>query len=108
LTIFYKETIAKQNLQPPFGLGAVHKRRPQSGGKKLSSADKGGGVFRYGCPHFFRKNFGFLKFMVCPHGLGGRGLNQCGHFADKGGGVNFYDFMWMTFTDGPLLNDAIK
>jgi len=30
--------------------------------------------------------------MVCPHGQGGRGLSQCGHFADKGGEVNFLRF----------------
>jgi len=30
----------------------------------------------------------FLKFVMCPHGQGERGLSQCGHFVDKGEGVN--------------------
>jgi len=35
-----------------------------------------------------QKNFGFLKFMVCPHGPGG--LSQCRYFSDKRGGGQFF------------------
>jgi len=36
------------------------------------------------------KSSDFLIFMMCPHGQGKKGLSQCGHLADKGGGeVNF-------------------
>jgi len=42
---------------------------------------------------FGAKNFGFLKFMVCPHGQGGRGLSQCGHFSNKGEGSSCSDFV---------------
>jgi len=45
------------------------------------------------------KNIGFLKFVVCLHGQGERGLSQCGHFADKGKGVNFSR---TSFTGGHL------
>jgi len=57
-------------------------------GRGLSSADKEGeGSFRSGRPHFFcNKTSDFSKFMVCPHGQGGRGLSQCGHFSDMGEG----------------------
>jgi len=34
-----------------------------------------------GCPHLLvQKTPDFSKFMVCPHGEGGRGLRQCGDF----------------------------
>jgi len=36
---------------------------------------------------FFRMDFS--KFMVCPHGQGGRGLSQCGHFETRGEGQFF-------------------
>jgi len=45
----------------------------------------------------------FSKFIVCPHGQGGRRLSQCGHFLDKGGSV-FFDFVRTSFVDGPKLN----
>jgi len=45
-----------------------------------------GGFFRCGRPHFLVKNTSdFSKFMVCPHGQRRRGVEQCGHFANKGG-----------------------
>jgi len=88
-------------------LGAVHKRRPQSGG--LSSADKeGGGFFRCGRPHFLaQKTPDFSKLMVCSHGQGRRGLSQCGHFADKGEGSIFRNFVRTSFMDGLLFKTAI-
>jgi len=49
------------------------------------------------------KKFGFFKFMVCPHGQASRGLSQCGHFADKGEGVNFSRFC----ADGLLFVESI-
>jgi len=39
--------------------------------------------------------------MVCPHGQGG--LSQCGHFADKGGGINFLRFCADVFYGRPLI-----
>jgi len=39
---------------------------------------------------FGAKSLGFSKFMVCPRGQEGRGLNQCEHFTDKGRGDNFF------------------
>jgi len=37
----------------------------------------------------------------------GRGLSQCRHFVDKKGGVNFCDFVWTSFTDGPVSYHAL-
>jgi len=52
-----------------------------------------GDFFRCGRPHFFaQKNPDISKFMVCPHGQGGRGLSQ-------GGRSIFQDFMRMFFMD---------
>jgi len=43
-----------------------------------------------------------LKFKVCPHGQGGSGLSQCGHFSDKGGGIKFSRFcVDVLYGDGP-------
>jgi len=39
---------------------------------------------------------------MCPHGQGRRGSSQCGHFADKGRGSIFGDFVRISFIDGPL------
>jgi len=39
--------------------------------------------------------------MACPHGQGE--LNQCEHFADKGGGVNFFRFYADVFYGRPLI-----
>jgi len=47
------------------------------------------------------KTSGFSKFMVYPYGQGGRGLNQCGHLADKGEGSIFRDSVRTSFMDGP-------
>jgi len=49
---------------------------------------------------FGAKNFGFSKFMVCPHGQGGR-VRQCGHFSDKGEGSIFRDFVWTSIINSP-------
>jgi len=54
---------------------------------------------------FDAKNFGFSKFMVCPHGQGG--LNQCGYFADNVG-LNFRGFVRTTSIDGPLFKTRIR
>jgi len=67
-------------------LGAVHKRRPQSGGESFNQnrhfADKRGGkVFQMqtSTPHFLvQKTSDFLTFMACSHGQG------------KGGGQFFF------------------
>jgi len=76
------QTVQKQNIQKfstitKYGAGADRKRRPQSRG-----------VFRCGRPHFLVQTHRifFSKFMMCRYGQGG--LSQCGHLADKRGGVN--------------------
>jgi len=68
-------------------LGAVHKRRPQSGGEGLSSADifrtRGKEVLQMRIANIrtsWWKYPDFLKFVVCPQGQGGRAS------ADKRGG----------------------
>jgi len=60
-----------------FRQGAVHKRRPQSGGGGLSSADMGGSSDA-GVRTFWWKETEFSKFMVCPH--------------EQAGGVDFSRF----------------
>jgi len=40
---------------------------------------------------FGAKNFGFFEIYVCPHGQGG--MSQCGHFADKRGGDQFFSIL---------------
>jgi len=46
------------------------------------------------------KTSDFLKFMVCPLGLGGERLSQCGYFEDKGErGSIFRDFVRTSFMD---------
>jgi len=50
----------------------------------------------------------FAKLMVCPHGQGGGGLSQCGHFEDKGEGRSiFRDFLRTSFMDGPYIDKKI-
>jgi len=73
------------------------KRRPQSGGGG-SSADilrtRGRGSSDLDILHFLaQKTSDFPKFMVCPYGQGGKGLNQCGHFTDKEGGGEFFPIL---------------
>jgi len=73
-----------------YKLGAVHKIRPQSGG--LSSIDNlwTRGVFQMRTSTLFGANASdFLKFMVCPHGQGGRGWAS--HtFCGQGSRGNFF------------------
>jgi len=50
---------------------------------------------------FGAKNFRF--FEICGVSARTRGdLSKCGHFADKGGGVNFSRFCGDSFMDDPL------
>jgi len=60
-------------------LGAVHKRRLQSGGRGLSSVDNERGGYSDADAHTFlvQKTLDFSKFMVRLHGQGGRGLSFC-------------------------------
>jgi len=44
--------------------------------------------------------------MVCPHGQGGKGLRQCGHFSDKGEESIFRNFVQTSFMDGPFSKTA--
>jgi len=49
----------------------IYKRRPQSGGREACPVWTFCGqksFFRCGRQHFWCKNLGFSKFMVCPHG----------------------------------------
>jgi len=50
-----------------------------------------------------QKTSDYLKFMMCPHGHGGRDLIQCEHFLDKGG-VNFSQFCAEVLWMAPLLS----
>jgi len=71
--------------------GAVHKGRPHSGWEEGFLRTRGGLQMRM-FALFDAKTSDFSKFMVCPQDNEGRGLSQCGHFADKNGGVNFLRF----------------
>jgi len=63
-------------------LGAVHKRRPQSRGVCPVRTFFGqGGFFRCERPNF-SKNIGFFEIYGVSARTMGRGLSQCGHFAD--------------------------
>jgi len=76
-------------------MGTINKRRSQleEGGCPVRRFCGQGEFFKCGRSHFLERNTtDFSKFMVCPHGQGGRGLSQCGHFAGKGGEVNFSRF----------------
>jgi len=74
---------------PSFQLEAVYKRRPQSGGRRFVQfghfADKGEGGLQMHSPQFLaQKTSDFLKFMVCPHGQGGRRVEPVKTFCGQG------------------------
>jgi len=69
------------------------KNRPQLWGVPVRT----GGVQMRTPALFGAKN---TKFMVYLPRQGGGVLSQCGHFADKGGGVIFCDFVRMSFMNG--------
>jgi len=48
-----------------------------------------------------KKTSDFSKFMVCPHGQKGRGVEPVRNFADKGSESIFRDFMRTSFKDVP-------
>jgi len=77
--------------------GAVHKIRLQSGGRGFVQCEQGGregGFFRCGRPHFWRQiTSDFSKFMTCPHGQGGRGVELMRTFCCQGEGVNFFSIL---------------
>jgi len=50
---------------------------------------------------FGTKNFGFLKFMVCPHGQEGGGIEPVRTFCGQVGSI-FCNFVRTSFMDGPL------
>jgi len=86
-------------------LGAVHKRRPKSGGR-LSNADifRTRGVLPIRASALFgAKNTEFFEIYGVSAWTRGRGLNQCGHFSDKGEGVNFSRFCADVFYGRPLI-----
>jgi len=72
-------TLVTYELEKRKTLGTVHNRRPQSGRRFFIQckpfSDKGEGeVLQMSTSVLLgAKNSDFLKFMVCPHGQGGRG-----------------------------------
>jgi len=58
----------------------------------MSFSDKGGGASSDAeIRTFWQKNFGFFEmFSVSARTMGEEGLNQCGYFADKGRGRQFF------------------
>jgi len=84
-------------------IGAVHKRRPQSGGGSLSSSDIFGQGGRDSSNAGFRtfqfKKLSFLKF---PHGQGGRAI------ADKVKGSVFSRFCTDVLYGRPLMVIMLK
>jgi len=87
--------------------GAVHKRRPQPGGGGFIQCGQGGrGFFRCGRPQFLaQKNSGFFEIYDVTARTRGRGLSQCGHFADKGRG-HFSRFFAGVFYGRPLIQNT--
>jgi len=75
-------------------LGAVHKGRPQSRGRALSSVDilrtRWREHFRCGIHTFWCKKSDFSKLRCVETDKGRGGVSQCGHFADKGGEGQFF------------------
>jgi len=99
---FWNRALIDQNIH--FWQGAVHKRRPQSGG--LSNADilqtRRWEVLHMRTSVLFGEKISDIsKFMVCPHGQGGgEGVSQCEHIVDKGRGAIFRNFVQTSLTDG--------
>jgi len=56
---------------------------------------------------FATKNFKFFKIYGVSAQTMGRGLRQCVHFADKGEGSIFRDFVRTSFMDGPKVINAV-
>jgi len=84
-------------------LGAVHKRRPQSGGFPLGPfCDKGEGLFRCGRPHrLVQKTSEFSIFMMCSH--------RQGTFCEQGGRSQFFTILCgRLLWTAPYQNDAIE
>jgi len=76
--------------------------RNQGGGGRLFSADilRTREILQMRTSILFgAKTSDFSKFMVCPHGQGMRGLNQCGL---RERGINFSRFCADSFMDGLL------
>jgi len=91
-----------------FALGVVHKRRPQSGGGGLYSADilqaRREGILQMQTFALFGvKNFGFFEIYGVPGRTRGRRLSQCGHFSDKGRRVNISRFCMDVLYERPLI-----
>jgi len=55
-------------------------------GKRRGSSDEDSAIID-------AKNFGFFEIYGVPHGQGRKELSQFGHFADKGGGDEFFEIM---------------
>jgi len=95
-------------------LGAVHKRRPQSGGREWVCPVRtffgkgGGGFFKCGYPNFLaQKTSDFSKFMVCQHGHGWRAVEPVWTFCRQGGkGINFLRFCADVFYGRPFIVDV--
>jgi len=77
-------------------LGVVRKRRPQSGGGSLCSADKEEVLHMRTSTFLVQK---ISDFDICGVSAQTRGLSQCGQ---GGRGQFFCDFVRTSFMDGPL------
>jgi len=92
-------------------LGAVLKRRPQSGEKEFvqcehfADKEEGGVVQMQPSALFGAKNKGFLKFMVCPHGQEGGGSANV--LRTRGEVSIFRDFVRTFFIGSPLIQALI-
>jgi len=74
--------------------GLPRKGRPQSRGIVNFGHFTARGVLQMRTSTLFgAKTPDISKFMVCPHRQRRRGLSQCGHFVDKGGGGQFFAFL---------------
>jgi len=94
------------NSPAALGKGPVHKGRSQSEGCPVRTFCGQGRFFRYGRPHFLvQKTSNFSKFMLCPHGQGGKGMSQCGQ---EGRGSIFCDFVRTSCMDAPNVTMLIS
>jgi len=76
-----------------FQCGAVHKRRPQSGGvSKCGHFSDKGGSSDADVRTFWSKILRIFRNLWCVRTDKRGGVEPGGHFADKGGGVNFSRF----------------
>jgi len=92
-------------------LGTLHKRLPKSWGFVQCGhfSDKGVSSDADVRTIWCKKTLDFSKFMVCPHGQGGRGVKPVRTFFGQGErGVNFSRFWKDVFYGRPLMLSHLK